>query len=421
MHVKYFYPWGYFHPIIYGCDRVAANHLEYFRARGWTVDCILPDDPAKQKMAEQFRKHYHWLNSVRVVEHLPTTSSLREMTFAFERLAQSPRLREALSGSADLFFTNYVFTSPIMEHLPRSCRRVLESIDIMTHQFTLAEKYGWESTGASDDALANALAAFSIRVEMDLYRLYDAVIMINADEQKLALAHGVTHTFYVPQMYEAATKPGASTPTDHKFDLIFVGSDHVPNSRGMDWFYRNVYVPYLWRHKVSLALVGRVCNCLDFQDAYLTRFSWVNGALDDLYAASKLTIVPIFHGTGMAIKTLEGLAMGRAMVVAPTGARGLDDAANAYVKIDMQAEPQRTAAVILDLLANPAKRERLEHAATAYVRRCFSREAFFGGMDRVMKSIGVDPTTARNGIEGTSRLKPPRIHASRPVAPVRSH
>ena len=38
----------------------------------------------------------------------------------------------------------------------------------------------------------------------------------------------------------------------------------------------------------------------------------VEGSLDDLYAATKVAVAPVFEGTGLSIKTLEGLAMGRA-------------------------------------------------------------------------------------------------------------
>ena len=79
--------------------------------------------------------------------------------------------------------------------------------------------------------------------------------------------------------------------------------------------------------------------------------------------------------------------MGSSIVVTPIGARGLDDSANAYVKVDMKADPKQAARMILELLGNSGWREKLGRAATAYIRRCFSREAFFEAMDRVMAAV----------------------------------
>jgi glycosyltransferase involved in cell wall biosynthesis len=157
-----------------------------------------------------------------------------------------------------------------------------------------------------------------------------------------------------------------------------------------------------------VAVIGSVCHQLDFDDAYVTRFPRVD-SIAAYYAAAKVCIVPIFEGTGLSIKTLEGLAMGRAMVVTPVGARGLDDGANAYVKVDMKASPRQTAEAILDLLTNPLRRKRLELAAAAYILRCFGREAYFGGMDRALRSAGLDPLA---GVPRLGQGGPPGARAA---------
>lgn len=395
MRVKYFYPWGYSYPVIYGSDRVAGNHLEYFRARGWTVDFITPDHEVKRQWADEFRAHYPWLNAVHIVPFYRCASQLRDMLYAYDHIAESPQLRQALTGPADLFFTNYAFTAPLLAHVPPSCRRVMESCDILTRQFDMAERLWSGVDEVAPAPLADARNRFLLGLELELYRLFDVVVMISQDERRFVEARGITNALYVPQMCEPSLARKHSSPArEPEFDLIFVGSDVIPNVRGMQWFYRNIYVPYLWRQKVRLAIVGGVCSHLDMQDAYVKRFAWVQGPLDDLYESAKLTIVPIFEGTGLPIKTLEGLAMGRAMVVSPVGARGLDDAAGAYVKLDMKADPRRTAEVILELLRDSGKRKKLERAAAEYVSRCFSREAYFGAMDEVVAAAGLNPRPA---------------------------
>jgi glycosyltransferase involved in cell wall biosynthesis len=384
MHVRHFYHWGYFHPITCGADVVAANQLEYFRARGWTVDCVVAHSAPRARFADAFRQKYDWVQSVSVVDLPPSQFTLREQLFAYEHACQSAAVARAVGAPADLFFTNYIFTSPLLRLLPRWCKRVLETVDVLAPQFALAERL--LSGSKREDPLAATRQAFLLQTELELYRLYDATLMINERELDFIRARGIGNASYVPQSYEP---PAPAAPRDgHDHDLIFVASSAPVNAAGMNWFYRNVYVPYLWRHGVRLLIVGGVCPYLNFHDAHVTMIPEVPGSLADHYAASKLAIAPVFEGTGLSIKTLEALAMGSAMVLTPAGARGFDDGAGAYVKVDMKADPWRAAEVILELLANPERRAELQQAARDYVRRSFSRERYFGAMDRVLASVG---------------------------------
>ncbi len=384
MHVRYCYNWGYFHPITCGTDVVATNHFDYFRERGWTVDCVIVNDARKAQFADEFRRKYDWLDSITLVDLPSVGFGMRELLFGYEHAARRPHIARALARPADLCFTNYVFSTPVLRHLPRSCKRILETHDMLATQFAMAERHATAASGAVADPLAGIRESYVLRTELELYRLYDHVIMINEQELAFVRSRGVANASYVPQAYAPIRLP---VRAEYEHDLIFVGSAAPINTLGIGWFYRHVYIPYLWRHRVRLVIVGGVCAHLDCRDAYVTLLPQVNGSLADLYAATRIAIGPVFEGTGLPIKTLEGLAMGRAMVLTPVGARGFDDAANAYVKVDMKESPRETAEVILQLLSNPDRRKKLEQAASAYVRRCFSRERYFEAMDRVVEAV----------------------------------
>ena len=174
-----------------------------------------------------------------------------------------------------------------------------------------------------------------------------------------------------------------------KFDLLFVASGVPLNVRGISWFHEHVYLPYLRRHKVRLAIAGNVCRHFQVQDAYIHRLFRIEGSLRELYAKAKIVIVPIFEGTGLSIKTLEGLAMGRAVITTPVGSRGLGHGRGAFVQIDMRADPRGTADAVLELLEDSARREQLERSAMTFVGRYFSREACFAALDQAMQRIGL--------------------------------
>ena len=47
MHVKYFYPFGYFWPVQWGADTVAVSHLDYFRER--VIDAVAGMPPQARR------------------------------------------------------------------------------------------------------------------------------------------------------------------------------------------------------------------------------------------------------------------------------------------------------------------------------------------------------------------------------------
>lgn len=392
MLVKYFYPWGFFHPVQAGADAVAASHFDYFSFQGWSVEFITLRNDSKRNEAA-FRARYPFVESAWVFDLQWASFSLGDQLHAYAELADQQQVRDAFARPADLYFGNYVFTTPLTRLLPDGCRRILESVDVMSDQIRMRSPRQMHSQPIPALALAELQHAYLLRTELDLYRLYDATIMISREDLQTVTRAGATAAYYVPR--NAVQKDPVGTDSEPRYDLLFVGSRFELNLDGMNWFYRNVYVPYLWPHGVRLAVAGRICEWLDFADRHVTLLGTVDGPLDPVYSSSKLVIAPVFEGTGLSIKAIEALGMGKALVAAPPAVRGLDPTSGAFVCLDMKANPRRAADTIIELLANPVRRLELEHSAVEYARKEFGREAFFQGMDRVLESIGLVPCTGR--------------------------
>jgi Glycosyl transferases group 1 len=398
MRVLHYYNWGYFAPTSCGADVIATNQLEYFRNRGWEVDCLIADKPARAHQAEAFRKRYSWVRSIRLLNHPRAPLTMRGKLLAHQKIAQSESFQRIATEGHELFFTNYVFTSPLLEPLPDGCKRLLEAHDLMSEAFATNERL--EDPGR--DALANARKSFYFNLERELYRLFDGVLFINDDERRQVQAASRATVFTVQPMIPWEPQPKESTEGgqdhDEMFDLIFVGSGAHMNVNGFMFFYRQIYLPYLRRHRLRIAVVGTVCDALDFDDCLVTKFGHIAETLDDFYTRSKVVIIPIFSGSGVSIKAIECLAHGRAIVTTPIGIRGLRPDANAFVQIDMQADPRGTAAVLLDLIASERKRQTLQRHAKMYCQFNFGRDQYFHRMDQVMAALGLaSPAKSRGG------------------------
>ena len=393
MRVVHYYNWGYFEPISCGADLIAANQLAYFRRRGWDVDVLLMSHADRALQARAFRRRYPWLRSVRLVELPPGEFNFRGQLFAHQRIARSECYRELVRERHDLFVSNYAFSAPLVEPLPPGCSKLLEAVDIITESFAIYER----SRCPQRDGLAGARDRFLWNLEIELYGLFDRVVFINEQERRVVepLCPGRTH--FVPPMMPWESRPDREPGSDRAlevitgdaFDLIFVGSNAHPNVNGLSFFYHKIFVPYMRKHQVRMAVVGKVSGHLDFDDFYVTKLGNVPGDLRDYYERSKVVIIPILEGSGLSIKTIECLANGRAVATTPVGARGLRHDPESFLQLDMVADPQSAAAAILDLLASEPTRTRCSANRENTIETNFGPERYFSAMDTVMESLGI--------------------------------
>jgi glycosyltransferase involved in cell wall biosynthesis len=396
MHVIHFYPWGCFNPISCGADRSAVHQLEYFRERGWTVDLLVGWSARDATIVQQFRDHYSWTKQITFLDIPPVRSfNFEGLMAAYCQLKQSSVLARALLQPVDLFFANYYFTAPLLDLLPASCKRMLETHDLMTYQFLAQERQGQSANDRVADPLHQARARYLFQEEMNLFQFFDAVLMVQPEELEFVQSQQPLNLHYIPRLFPVRQRMMQAPGTKERFDLLFVGSDHPMNRDGLDWFYQRVYKPYLNQHGIRVGLVGRVCERITWEDPQIEKLGVLYGSgdvLQEMYEASKIVVVPILEGTGVSMKTLEGLSMGRPLISTPAGIRGLLNAEQALVCQDMQSDPAEFASRILDLLASPGKRRALEKAALAYMQEHHSREANFAAMDEAIQSMEIDPS-----------------------------
>ena len=381
MRVIHYYPWGYCYPITCGSDHVACNQLDYLRARGYEVDFVFSNKSHKPWAEERFRERFGWLSSVTHL-HVPWSHHFRDLLFLYEQARRNPAFERLCSRPADLFFTNYAFTTPLVSAVPPSCKRVVEMVDLMSIAFTQHEER--QAGSAANKDLAEARQRFLFGLEIELCRTYDRVIMLNPNEYERARLHLGDRVVHVPQ---CVPDPGSPPDRldDQPDDLLFVGSGHPPNTIGLDWFYRRVYVPYLLREGVRMTVVGSVCEQVSFPEGHrVTKLRQVDGPLIDVYRRAKLVIVPLFEGTGMSIKTIESLAMGCPVVASSVGARGLPDSTDAVVQVDIPGDPRGVARVIRDLLSSPAKRRALRVAARSLYEQHYHPYQYQARMNQVL-------------------------------------
>lgn len=114
---------------------------------------------------------------------------------------------------------------------------------------------------------------------------------------------------------------------DGRLRISFLGSlDWIPNIEGIKWFLQNC-----WNEikninpEIELHIAGR--NTPAWLYSYADDRTFIHGEVQssiDFLNSCQLTIVPLFAGSGIRLKILEGLALGRIIITTSLGLEGID-------------------------------------------------------------------------------------------------
>jgi len=130
------------------------------------------------------------------------------------------------------------------------------------------------------------------------------------------------------------------------FSVGFIGGlDWKPNSEGVKWFLKNVWREYVKIKDESIFnLAGRNFprRYYDLKDTNLFIFGEIDNA-QEFTLDNSVMIAPILSGSGMRIKIIEALALGRTVLSTTIGAEGINyenkknifiaDTPNEWIKI----------------------------------------------------------------------------------------
>ncbi len=381
MDLIYYFPFGYFYPIGSGAAAVAARHLAYFRSRGVRPRIVVLANATALPQRRAFERHYHWAGDVSVIDlqiypeiqRLIEKWSFTSFLAGHAAIARTPRFREFFARPADAILCNYAFSTPLLDACAASTPRILETCDILSRPSVYPD--------VPPPALQHQL-----KTEFDLYNMYDLVIMLNEEEADLARRRSSARIEYVPRAVEIVADELTAPQTDGKYDLLFVGSQCPPNVDGIRWFYDAVFRPHLKGCGLSMALAGTVCRAADIQDPAVFNLGQVDD-LDQVYRDARAVVVPLFHGTGISIKTLEAMGQGKAVVATPCGRRGLSDCEDCLISLPSDVEPAAAADTIAELCRSPEMLRHYGRRARDYAQRHFSAEAYGRRMDGLLSDV----------------------------------
>ncbi len=207
------------------------------------------------------------------------------------------------------------------------------------------------------------------RFETQCLRKMDAITAITAyDRDWMQHQLGCSCPIFVSPMGINADEYLPAQAPELPFSIFHLGSmDWLPNQQGMEWFLEKIYPAVLRKlPQVSLHLAGRAMPQswkMMAQQKPELRITVQENVPDakDFMRQHHLMIVPLLSGSGMRIKIIEGLALGKCIVSTTIGAEGIEITPDHDICI--ADDPQLFADTIIRLLSHPNEAQRIAQAA----------------------------------------------------------
>jgi glycosyltransferase involved in cell wall biosynthesis len=154
----------------------------------------------------------------------------------------------------------------------------------------------------------------------------------------------------------------------------------------MKWFFEDVW-PIIADRGYRVKIVGQVSmlvrkNLPEIYEAFESLFVGQLADLAPTYRAARCVFAPMVSGTGISIKTIEALALGKPFVGTSMAYRGMPMERIAKFGLQAQDTPQAFADAIVKALSN--ERTAASASRAAY-EDLFSPKASFSSRDEILR------------------------------------
>ena len=396
-----------------GTARVMQNEVEFYRSRGYAVVFVCV--PLHNAFVES---HQGWGDIKSGIQELGADytffASINRRRFniskyttwvkhafratALDWIVFTGRSAELSDDAARiirempvvLVHVNHVFTLGFAERLVREVARsashvpmILETHDVQSH--VLRDRPEINPWTHGHDTLERLLHS-----EISYLNKMNVLVHCSVDDFnffKLCLPHK-RHVLAMPTIDEAfvSSVEKVCQSSADPIDLLFVGQSTDPNREAMKWFFEQV-LPLIADRGYSIKIVGQIDMLVRkyLPEIYQAYGSCFVGPLADLapsYRAARCVFAPMVSGTGISVKTIEALALGKPFVGTSKAYRGMPMDRIAQAGLLAHDTPQDFAEAIVRALSEEQQAARTSRLA---YNNIFSKSAAFASRDEALK------------------------------------
>ena len=153
--------------------------------------------------------------------------------------------------------------------------------------------------------------------------------------------------------------------------LFYIGAlDWAPNQEGLVWFFENIWSNIHQKFpEISLYIAGR--NCPEWLREKIDQPGVVYlGEVDNAYEfmnSYSVMIAPLFSGSGMRVKVIEGMALGKTIITTSIGTEGIETTNGQNILIANNADEFMSH--IINTVSNKAVCDNIGKSAMEFIRR----------------------------------------------------
>lgn len=226
------------------------------------------------------------------------------------------------------------------------------------------------------------------KFEIDCIHNVDAVVTITDEDKKNISkinSRAQLHTCLTGiklNEYEPVLNPGAKNTLFH-----FASMDWLPNIEAVDWLLDKVWPLVLKQHPgARLIIAGRgMPEHIKQQSSPQIQIIEQVASSQQFYQTYDIMLVPLWSGSGLRIKLVEGLAYGKAIITTSIGAEGIP---YTHQKDVMIADNELDfATAISEILAQPELKQRLQKNARTLAEATFNYKTTASDLIQFYKHI----------------------------------
>lgn len=283
----------------------------------------------------------------------------------------------------DVVVTQFAWSCEIHTALPEETFGFLDTHDIQSARYqNFAEAHATYGSEAIPDLARYAVDA---KTEQLFLNKADACIAISPDE-RLVLNDMIGPRNTVLAALSTPEPKLLGSPKASR-SILFVGNFYEANNYGISRFISEIWpkVRAEVGDDVTLNIVGSCCESLkEPSDPNIK----LHGRVEDLaplYEEAALVINPMYFGTGMAVKMVEALSNGKAVVSTSVGLRGLTAAGDIGAAV-VADDSETFAAETVRLLTKTKSRATIEKAAFEYADTYLKGDVVYSNLFNFIES-----------------------------------
>lgn len=296
-----------------------------------------------------------------------------EESYNLSRFRHSSNLREQLAwikeNKVDIIQAESIFT---LSHINQLRLETQIPIFLRAHnvEFLIWKRMADQCRNPLKRAYLTLLSNRLKAEEINICNACNGVSVMSEIDAQLLRESGVSVPIEVVGI-ACNLKPTHLNSSMEKKQLFHLGAmDWLPNREGVDWFVRNVWpIIHIALPDWKLVLAGK-----HISESYSTMkpqnifVKYADNAADFMREEG-IMIVPLLSGSGIRVKIIEGLALGKVIITTSIGLEGIP--AKDRIHILIANEPADFLRIINDLIAFPELAQSISENALTFAKEHF--------------------------------------------------